>query len=95
MRRYKRWQENEVEFLKNNYYYMSIKELAKKLGRTKDGTEAQVQILKLTKESIPENVAKEAIRLLKETNFTLNAISIQTNISEYQLRKILRRLGIS
>jgi DNA-binding CsgD family transcriptional regulator len=52
IKRRSKWQENEMQFIKDNYNIMTLKELAEKLGRTPYSVQGRIyNVLKLKKEN--------------------------------------------
>lgn len=88
------WTPEDVDFLVKSYWCMTFRELAKKLNIKEGRVQHKIFRLKLRKE-LPEDVKKEAVRLLTETNFALRQIQHETKVSVYNLRRLIHSLGIT
>ena len=90
----KRYSKEDIEFIKNNYDKMSVKELAKKLKRTPKSVRTKIERLGISLSDLERNKpyqwSDEDIEILKE-NYHLPDHEIQELLPEFSVSAITRK----
>lgn len=80
-RKGKPWNQEEIQFLEDNYKTMSYDELANKLNRTKKAIQGKLHGLNLIKEIKSKNWSDEEIQFLKENINSLSYEEISSHLN--------------
>ena len=87
---------DEIKYIRDNYFYQTVGEIAKKLNRKEKSVIHKIQTMKIHKQSLSLPIElKEKIRQCVETTiFPIEQIASDFNLTPYKIRKILNSMGV-
>lgn len=88
---YKKWSDEEIQFLKDNYTNLSYKDISKKLGRTKEAVAYKVKQFTLKRHNI---FSKELLEEELNNGSSILLISKRYNRTEACVYQNLKKFGL-
>lgn len=84
-----KWKNEDVVFLKENYYRLRASQIAEKIGRNIKSIQSKAKQIGLTK-APPKKIGKEILSLLSQTSLSINQISQKVHVSPYRIKQLMK-----
>lgn len=97
LKKIRKFNEWEIDFIKENYQILGVKEIADRLNRSEQTVNNKVLQLGLREKTKRESLSEKEIQFIKDNyqNLTIEELSMRLNKSLAQVRGTISRLGLA